>query len=104
MNRYFPNYKKPISFIFLVFEKNMWTYKEIYSRFKWYGSGDYYYYRYNSNKWTMSRKVRSLSHPLRQFALQSYEALRAGSPTLIGCFFLLAILRYYGWMSKALKH
>ena len=22
MNRYFPNYKKPISFIFLVFEKN----------------------------------------------------------------------------------
>jgi len=26
MNRYFPNYKKPISFIFLVFEKTLFFY------------------------------------------------------------------------------
>ncbi len=87
-----------------VFDKNMWNYNEIYSRFKWYGTGDYYYYRNNSNKWSIARKIKSLTHPLRQFGSYSYSALRSGSPTLVGWFIVTVVARYHGWVSKILTH
>jgi glycosyltransferase involved in cell wall biosynthesis len=83
-----------------VFDKNMWTFAETYNRFKWYGTGDYYFYRDNSGKWKLSRKIKSLTHPLRQSVSYSYIALISGSPIIIGWFFITMLARYSGWVSE----
>ena len=86
------------------YDKNMWTYKETYNRFKWYGTGDYYYYVNNYLEWSIARKIKSIMHPMRQFVSYSYNAIINGSPNLIGWFAVTLIARYHGWITKLRAH
>ena len=87
----------------IAFDKNMWTFSETYGRFKWYGTGDYYFYKNKSIGWSTRRKIQSLTHPLRQSLFYSYKALISGSPALIWWFIVTLIARYHGWISETFK-
>lgn len=84
----------------LVHDKNNWSRKEIWAKFFWYGTGDYYYYNSNKGNWRMLRKIKSILHPMRQsikFSIISlFEFNLKGSIWFIYTMFA----RYSGWISK----
>jgi len=88
----------------LVFDKNNTTFRSTYGRFKWYGEGDFYFYKNNQDSWTANRKFKSITHPFRQSVLYSYRALTSHSSLSIGWLVVTLIARYHGWISEIFKN
>jgi len=84
----------------LAHDKNNWSKKEIWAKYYWYGTGDFYYYNANKKNWSLPRKINSLLHPMRQsfrFAFKAFlEFNFKGSIWFIYTMFA----RYSGWISK----
>jgi glycosyltransferase involved in cell wall biosynthesis len=83
-----------------VYDQNGTSFISTWKRFKWYGSGDYFFYKKNHQKWSLSRKIFSLTHPLRQMLNYSVRCLFILKPQYIAWHFLfIFIARYYGWIN-----
>lgn len=71
--------------------------KDIWKRYYWYGTGDTLFYRANAPHWTLRRRIKSLTHPLRQtlrYAGSSLIRLRFGALPFL---FVTMVARYTGW-------
>lgn len=84
----------------LAHDKNNWSKKEIWSKFFWYGTGDYYYYNSNKINWTLPRKIKSILHPMRQSIRFSFKAFLEFNFKGSIWFVYTMFARYSGWISK----
>jgi glycosyltransferase involved in cell wall biosynthesis len=82
-----------------IFEKNGWTMKSIWNRFKFYGNGDNCFYNEYKSNWTMIRKFLSITHPLRQTINYSKLAIVERNYKIVPWLFFAMTARYYGWLS-----
>lgn len=86
-----------------VYDKNGWSFKDIYSKFKWYGQGDFYFYEKNKINWSFERKFFSATHPLRQMIRYSIKAMFELRVDALLWLFVMTIARYHGWIEKKLN-
>lgn len=84
----------------LAHDKNNWCKKEIWSKFFWYGTGDYYYYNSNKIHWTLTRKIKSILHPMRQSIRFSFKAFLEFNFKGSIWFIYTMFARYSGWIYK----
>lgn len=79
-------------------------YESFLRRMRNYGTGDYYFFSKNRNKWGFSRRVASLSHVFVRYGVRyPLQAIRMGRPFLgVTYFWMILIHRYYFWILKAL--
>jgi GT2 family glycosyltransferase len=84
-------------------DKNNWSKNEIWAKFFWYGTGDYYYYNSNKANWGILRKFKSILHPLRQSLKFSYRAILEFNLKGVVWFIYTMFARYSGWYSKIKK-
>ncbi len=86
-----------------VFDKNGSTMISTWKRFRWYGEGDYYFYKKCYSKWTIWRRVQSLIHPLRQAIKHSSMIIFSSKFLYIFWLFFVTVARYNGWVKTYLK-
>jgi glycosyltransferase involved in cell wall biosynthesis len=86
-----------------VYDQNGWDAKTTWNRFKWYGTGDFYYYNKYKSTWHWKRKIYSMTHPLRQTWSYTLRALKLVKLSPIPWLVYTMIARYYGWISLSLK-
>ena len=86
-----------------IYEQNGFDFTSTFKRYKWYGSGDYYFYKKYCSTWSFSRRIQSISHPLRQCLKYSALAIKDGKSLYILWFIITAASRYYGWISTLLR-
>lgn len=86
----------------LVHEQPGWTFQMIWKRFRWYGTGDYFFYHRYKDKWTFTRKLKSLTHPLRQTMNYMGQGLKRGRLDVAPWLLITAAARYKGWIEFAL--
>ena len=70
------------------------------SKYFSYGKGDYQFYQFHKKRWTMKRKLQSISHVFkRHFIDYSLKAFKYKDPH-ITVFYLWfsGLIRYSGWM------
>lgn len=88
-----------------VFDQNGTTFISTWKRFKWYGSGDYFFYKKNYKNWSLFRKIYSLTHPLRQMLSYSAKCIFLLKPHYVPWHFtFIFIARYYGWIRTFYKN
>jgi len=87
----------------VVYDQNGWTAATTWNRFKWYGTGDFYYFNKYRNNWTLRRKLFSISHPLRQTWFYTLRALKKFNFTPIPWLMYTMWARYYGWINLSFK-
>lgn len=87
----------------LVYDQNGWTASTTWNRFKWYGTGDFYYFNKYKAQWNLRRKLFSLTHPLRQTWTYILNAVTALKFSVIPWLLFTMWARYYGWMSLSFK-
>jgi len=87
----------------LAYDQNQTTALGTWSRFKWYGEGDFYFYKKNHSGWTIKRRLRSIFHPLRQTISFSVRAIIENEWQAIAWLGYTCIARYFGWVSKIIK-
>ena len=85
----------------LVYDQNGWNRKTTWNRFKWYGTGDFYYYSKYKSSWSFGRRLFSLSHPLRQTWAYALQALSKINIIAIPWLIFTMTARYYGWISMS---
>jgi glycosyltransferase involved in cell wall biosynthesis len=83
----------------IVYEKNGWTMRKVWNRFKFYGTGDCCFYDQYRLSWTLWRRLQSLTHPLRQTLDYSKIAISKGKTDLLPWLFCAMLARYYGWLT-----
>ena len=86
-----------------VYDQNGWSAATTWNRFKWYGTGDYYYYNKYKKTWHLKRKIFSLTHPLRQTWGYTMKAVKSFRFSAIPWLFYVMAARYYGWINLSLK-
>ena len=84
----------------LVYDQNNWSAKTTWNRFKWYGTGDYFFYKKYHLGWTLFRKIISIAHPLNQTLFFSFKAIFSFNITAFFWLFFTMLARYYGWINK----
>ncbi len=85
----------------LVHEQPGWTMSMTWKRYRWYGTGDYFFYHRYRQNWTLARKLKSLTHPLRQTMRYMGIGLRQGRFDVAPWLLLTALARYKGWVEFA---
>lgn len=86
------------------FEKQDLNFKQFFARWKFYGVGDDQFYKKYKGGWTLRRKMKSLTHPLRTYALKgSWTAIKKNKPGIIPALLVATYARYYGWIVGAMK-
>ena len=60
----------------LVYDKNGYNFKSTWSRFRWYGEGDYAYFNIMQKNWNLKRKIKSLLHPFNQTIIFSILCIK----------------------------
>jgi glycosyltransferase involved in cell wall biosynthesis len=88
----------------MVYDQNGLTRQEILTKFKLYGSGDWAFYRLYKDRWSLGRRLLSLTHPLRQTFRLSLLSIVKFMPELLVWFFFTMFSRYYGWFSASMKN
>ncbi len=79
--------------------------KSISSRFRGYGRSDYEYYNKYSSGWTVSRKIKSLLHPLEAEFIQPISRLKSIKIFYYIPFLLIITLyRYRGYIKYFIKN
>lgn len=72
---------------------------DIVAKFVPYGRSDADFYALNAGGWTLRRKIRSWTHPLRQMLQAMKWTVQTGKPiSLLFFFAFICCLRYYGWI------
>jgi len=87
-----------------VLDQNGWSMKSTWNRFKWYGTGDYYFYGYNSINWNFKRKLLSIFHPLIQTFKYSLKIFFTREVIYCAWMLFVMLARYYGWSSMINKN
>ncbi len=80
-----------------VFDQNGWNAQTTWNRFRWYGTGDFYFYRKYKPVWSSKRRWKSLTHPLRQTGRYVGKAFRELEFSAIFWLVYVMFARYYGW-------
>lgn len=86
-----------------VYDANGMSLQAAWQKFKWYGASDAFYYRKYSPGWTLKRKARSWTHPLRQTANYVARAVQDGEHQAAAWLLLMMAARYVGWFETARK-
>ena len=81
-----------------VFENNGHNFFSTWSRYVWYGKGDFKFFNKYSKSWPLSRRLLSISHPIRQCFSFSAKSIYLCQPKYIPWFILSTFARYYGWI------
>ncbi len=85
-------------------QKENYNLKNFYKKFFWYGIGDYNFYKLLRKKWTIIRKIKSLSHVFRKYFIiltfKSFIRLNLIFTILI---IIAGIIRYYGFIYSIFK-
>lgn len=76
--------------------------RDIWIKFKLYGSGDADFYSLNSAQWSFFRCIKSLSHPFRQLLVLGVKAVQSKKVSLIFWLLIATLARYFGWVTKAI--
>lgn len=84
----------------LVYDQNNWSAKSTWNRFKWYGTGDYFFYKKYHADWNVGRKMISICHPLSQTLNFSFKAILALNATAFFWLLFTMLARYWGWINK----
>jgi glycosyltransferase involved in cell wall biosynthesis len=84
----------------LAHDKNNWSRHEIWNKFFWYGTGDYFFYNSKKSNWTMLRKIKSIFHPMRQSMKYSIKSILELNFKGALWFIYTMTARYSGWISK----
>ena len=83
------------------FQEENLDFKELSSKFFWYGTGDYNFYQLNKNKFSFIEKIMSLSHVFRKYFLKfPLKSILIFKFHFIIPIYLLGIIRYFGFLSK----
>jgi hypothetical protein len=88
----------------LVFDKNNTSFRSTYGRFKWYGEGDFYFYRLHVDHWSAIRRLQSLTHPLRQTIRYTFKAIRDLNFIGLAWVYVVLVARYHGWIAMSFKN
>ena len=84
-----------------VYDANGMSLQAAWKKFKWYGAADAFYYRKYAPGWTLKRKARSWTHPLRQTANYVARAVQDGEFQAAAWLLLMMAARYVGWLETA---
>ena len=84
----------------LVYDKNGHNYKSTWSRFRWYGEGDYAFFKKMQKEWNLKRKIKSLLHPLNQTIKFSILCIKKGKYLYVFWFIYIFFARVWGWLRK----
>lgn len=87
----------------IVFEKSGANFLDLWKRYKWYGTGDYFYFMSGKEGWRWKRKMLSITHPVRQFIRYLWATVKTGEVSYIPWLFCILSARYYGWISMVLR-
>tara|TARA_Y100001958_G_C21243709_1_gene572608 strand:- start:304 stop:1170 length:867 start_codon:yes stop_codon:yes gene_type:complete len=91
-------YKMGLSSV-TAFQHTSLNFKKFCRKYFNYGKGDYDFYRIHKNKWTYSRKAKSITHTLRRHMINyPFKAIIIGRGFYVPYFLLSAIIRYFGWI------
>lgn len=83
-------------------EKNELNLNVFKSRWEWYGRGDAEFYAKHRDSWTLGRRLRSLSHPFRKYAIWgAWLFLLDGKIKYIPALYVAVWARYRGWLAQA---
>lgn len=73
----------------------------VWNRYKWYGTGDYHFYNLKKANWRWNRRIKSLTHPLRQFLRYTGKSFESWEIKYIPWLALVMVARYYGWFAMS---
>lgn len=82
----------------IVYETGLQKFSDTWQRYKWYGSGDFYFYCSRKHKWNFRRRLRSFFHPAIQFLRFSFISLCELRIAPILWLIIITFARYYGWI------
>jgi glycosyltransferase involved in cell wall biosynthesis len=86
----------------IVYETGTANMKAIVDRWLWYGQSDAEFWNKYSGTWGISRKILSLTHPLRnELVKPALSAGISGDFSLIPFLVLITVIRYWGWLRGA---
>ena len=87
------------------FEDQEIKFKKFLRRHINYGNGDYNFYSQNSPNWSLKRKLVSITHPAKRYLLEYPSKVLAYrlNPLSIPYLWLIALVRYSGWIKSLLK-
>ena len=74
------------------------TFKETWRRYKWYGTGDSFFFKDRKATWTLGRKIRSLLHPALQCWQFAKAAISQRRYSVVAWLLLTTTARYCGWV------
>jgi glycosyltransferase involved in cell wall biosynthesis len=83
-----------------VYDQNGMDGASMRGKFRWYGRGDARFFQKHAPQWTLTRKLRSLTHPLRQTLQYSQTALKERNAAALAWLWIMAGARYRGWITE----
>ena len=70
-----------------------------------YGLGDYDFYSFFSEKWSFIRKIKSVTHVFIQYCIEyPLISIKQNLWQYIPFFWMIALVRYYGWISRIISN
>lgn len=81
------------------FQEEKLTLKKIFTKFFWYGKGDYIFFSHNFLRWSFRRKIKSLSHVfLNYFISLPFFCFKKRQAKIIPFCYFVGIVRYFGFI------
>jgi glycosyltransferase involved in cell wall biosynthesis len=88
----------------MAFQQQKLNAKIFFRKYFNYGRGDYNFFSFHKNEWTLSRKIKSLFHVFNRYiVVYPIRSIFIGKPQGIPYFWLSAFVRYYGWIYEFVK-
>jgi len=84
-----------------VYDQNGLDKASVIDKFRWYGTGDFYFYKKYEKKWTLIRKLKSILHPGIQFIAYTLIAIKSQRFEVIPWLVMTTFVRYSGWIKMA---
>lgn len=85
-------------------EKNTVDFDEYWDRWFGYGRSDAEFYALHRDEWSLGRKFRSVTHPLRKYAITgAWRFLIHGDGLYIPGLWVATVARYFGWYKAVRK-
>lgn len=84
----------------LVYDNNGHNFKSTWSRFRWYGEGDYEFFKIMKKNWKLKRKIKSLLHPFNQTIEYSILCIKRREYLYVFWFIYIFFARYWGCLRK----
>ena len=89
-----------------VYEVGCENFESILIRWRMYGRSDYETFRKNSSVWSLSRKLKSIMHPLNKELIEPLQASGGlmGGIKILPFLTLITIIRYFSWLKHYFKN